>query len=112
MCEQVRQWTFIGMWCPGQRSFPLGTAVVGVGGGVGVQTVISRSICLTSVGKDQKTICEEEQFVCHDLYLGYPEQYFYVTFEICRIDVLFVGSSVCHCGAGPGTLVYCIRRSL
>ena len=23
-----------------------------------------------------------------------------VVLEICRIDTLFVGSSVCHCGAG------------
>ena len=48
--------------------------------------------------------------MCNDPYLGYRERYFRVAFEICRIDVLFVGSSVCHCGAGPGTFVYCIRR--
>jgi len=50
--------------------------------------------------------------VCHDHYLGYPEQYFCVAFKIHRIDALFVGSSVCHYGAGPGTFMYCIRRSL
>jgi hypothetical protein len=37
--------------------------------------------------------------VCHDPYVGYPEQYLRVALEIHRIDVLFVGSSVCHFGA-------------
>ena len=31
MCEQVRQWTCVGMWNPGQGSSPLGSVVVGVG---------------------------------------------------------------------------------
>ena len=50
--------------------------------------------------------------MCHDPYLGHPERYLRVALEIRRIDVLFVGSSVCHCGAGsvcsPGTFMYCI----
>jgi len=55
---------------------------------------ISRSIRVTSVGKI-KTICEGEQKVCLDICLGYTERYLRVA-EIRRIDVLFVGSSVCH----------------
>jgi len=38
--------------------------------------------------------------VCHDRYLGYPERYLRLALEIRRIDVLFVGSGVCRCGAG------------
>ena len=40
--------------------------------------------------------------MCLDPYLGYTESYLHVA-EICRIDVLFVGSSVCHYDAG-----YCV----
>ena len=38
--------------------------------------------------------------MCLDPYLGYTEQYLHVALEIHRIDVLFVGSSVCHFGVG------------
>jgi hypothetical protein len=38
--------------------------------------------------------------VCLDPSLGYTERYLRVTLEIRRRDVLFVGSSVCHFGAG------------
>ena len=38
--------------------------------------------------------------MCHDPYVRYLEQYLRVALEIHRIDVLFVGSSVCHCGSG------------
>jgi len=41
--------------------------------------------------------------MCHDPYVGYPERYFRVALEIRRMDVLFVGSSVCDFGAG-----YCV----
>ena len=37
--------------------------------------------------------------MCQDLYLGYTERYLRVA-EIRGIDVLFVGSSVCHFGTG------------
>ena len=38
--------------------------------------------------------------MCQDPYLGYTERYLRVALEMHRIDVLFVGSSVCHFGAG------------
>ena len=41
--------------------------------------------------------------MCLDPYLGCTDLYLRVALVIRRIDVLFVGSSVCHCGAG-----YCV----
>ena len=36
--------------------------------------------------------------MCLGPYLGYIERCLRVVLEICRIDVLFVGSGVCHFG--------------
>jgi len=54
--------------------------------------------------------------VCLDPYLEYTERYLHVALEICRIDILFVGSVfvtvVLDTLCSTGTFVYCIQRSL
>ena len=60
---------------------------------------ISRSICLAPVGNNKKTTCHGKQQVCHDSCLAHTEQFLRVALEIRKIDVLFIRSGVCRCGA-------------
>ena len=92
-CKEVG----VRIWYRGGGAIFLGTAVFGVGGGVRI--AISRSIRLTSEWNNQKTVREGKQQVCHDPCLAYTERFLRVTLEIGKIDVLFVRSGVCRCGA-------------
>jgi len=85
------------IWYRGVGAIFLATAVFGVAGGV--RMAISTSIRLTSLGNKQKAICEGKEHVCHDSCLAYTEGFLRVALVIRKIDVLFVCSGVCRCGA-------------